>query len=685
MVDPKRLVLAVALAAAIALPAAADFDAGVAAYERGDMETAAREWTPLAQTGDAEAQFRLWQALRGRNYLQAIGWLLNSAKQGNAGAQNDLAGVYLEGRGLPPDPRKAFDLYRRAAEQGVAEAQRNLGHLYRRGTVVAADADEAVKWYRLAGEQGDLEAQQVLAEMLASGREITRDEAEAAKWQALAAEQGGGEPEQRPGDEDAAETVQLSDEADGAQAIRRRLEQYFKVYGAYLGLDEVRVAERGEGYDVDLVGVRYPLDEGLYVDVGRLSFALDPMEPKLYRLTNVRIPDKMVVRNQLGADVGYAALNLRRLTGVFSTAIQNFIQLDALVEDLRLALSQEGTAVQLLTLAATVESERDGNGLWQMIESLRGSGLRIGEATLGEFAIEEFDFDGKVDAVDFAVWESALTEFEAAAAGGSPNDLLNAMLSVFIRGEFAFYKGLDVGAAFRGISLAGFPAFTLDQFGFRLSAEEAGKGLSKGRFALAHSGLALADGADAELNPFPDLTPEASSLDIAVERFPSRLTMKAFGDLLSAAVEAESRHQQDSNMLMAMMGQKLLTDLRLVMAKVGTTIRFQNTSMVTRAARADLSGELRADASSLLGAVGGLDLRVSGLARIVEALAAEEGGDQGQPGLIEVLRSIAKREQDAGGAPVDSFRFDLTPQGSVTVNGVPMEQILAQGMAGTPQ
>jgi len=51
------------LAAVLALlPLAAlgqDFDAGVAAYQRGDYAVALKEWRPLADHGNAHAQFSL--------------------------------------------------------------------------------------------------------------------------------------------------------------------------------------------------------------------------------------------------------------------------------------------------------------------------------------------------------------------------------------------------------------------------------------------------------------------------------------------------------------------------------------------------------------------------------------------------------------------------------------------------
>ena len=42
-----------------AAPSQADFQAGQAAYKRGDYETALREWRPLADQGDPVAQSNL--------------------------------------------------------------------------------------------------------------------------------------------------------------------------------------------------------------------------------------------------------------------------------------------------------------------------------------------------------------------------------------------------------------------------------------------------------------------------------------------------------------------------------------------------------------------------------------------------------------------------------------------------
>ena len=53
---------------------AADFDAGLAALQKGDYAAALREWTPLAaKQGDAEAQFNLGvMYYRGANFSSGI-------------------------------------------------------------------------------------------------------------------------------------------------------------------------------------------------------------------------------------------------------------------------------------------------------------------------------------------------------------------------------------------------------------------------------------------------------------------------------------------------------------------------------------------------------------------------------------------------------------------------------------
>ncbi len=73
----------------------ADFQKGVDAYNSGDYATALREWKPLAEQGNAGAQFNLGLMYGDgqgvpQNYKTAIKWFRLAAKQGHPRAQEQV-------------------------------------------------------------------------------------------------------------------------------------------------------------------------------------------------------------------------------------------------------------------------------------------------------------------------------------------------------------------------------------------------------------------------------------------------------------------------------------------------------------------------------------------------------------------------------------------------------------------
>ena len=144
----------------LAVPAWADYKAGEDAYNRGDFATALREWRPLAEQGDARAQYNLGVLYRkGRGVpqddVQARRWYEKAAAQGQAKAQYNLGTLYLNGGGVPKDYQQALRWFRMAADQGEALAQTKIGIMYDDGQGVPHDFVQAHKWYNLAATNGD--------------------------------------------------------------------------------------------------------------------------------------------------------------------------------------------------------------------------------------------------------------------------------------------------------------------------------------------------------------------------------------------------------------------------------------------------------------------------------------------------------------------------------------------------
>jgi len=194
----KRFLAGVILALILTGGAVAGpFEEADAAFQRGDYRTALRLWRPLAEQGNATAQFALGKMyVHGEGVPQddaeALKWYRLAAEQGYADAQSNLGAMYALGRGVSEDDAEALKWYRLAAEQGDAAAQYVLGKVHQDGEGVPQDDAEALKWYRLAAEQGQPDAQFNLGVMYAMGQGVPQDDAEAVKWWRLAAQNATG-------------------------------------------------------------------------------------------------------------------------------------------------------------------------------------------------------------------------------------------------------------------------------------------------------------------------------------------------------------------------------------------------------------------------------------------------------------------------------------------------------------
>lgn len=111
-------------------PAHATVEEAVKAYAQKKYDQAAKLFKPLAEKGNAIAQYRI--ALMHRMGLglkkdrkEAQKWSKLAAKQGNADAQQLLGSLYYKGEGVEPDDvTRAYMWYDVAAAQGNTEAQK---------------------------------------------------------------------------------------------------------------------------------------------------------------------------------------------------------------------------------------------------------------------------------------------------------------------------------------------------------------------------------------------------------------------------------------------------------------------------------------------------------------------------------------------------------------------------------
>jgi hypothetical protein len=153
--SPKYLVATV-LAALLSAPLSAQsVKAGIEAWQRADYPSAVAIWRPLAERGDADAQFNLGQA-------------------------------YRLGRGVPINLSAAKTWLERAAASGHVDAETTLGLLlFQNGEQL-----QGLKWLKQAAEQGEPRALLVYGTALYNGDGLTQDRVLGYAYVSRAAAQG---------------------------------------------------------------------------------------------------------------------------------------------------------------------------------------------------------------------------------------------------------------------------------------------------------------------------------------------------------------------------------------------------------------------------------------------------------------------------------------------------------------
>jgi TPR repeat protein len=111
------------------LPARADVAAARSAMQTGDYNKAIQELKPLAESGDAEAQYLLAETYlggHGGSVMEALKWMTAAADQGHAQAQARLGLLYGTGRGVAVDYGQSYRWFSLASLRADPASQKQL-------------------------------------------------------------------------------------------------------------------------------------------------------------------------------------------------------------------------------------------------------------------------------------------------------------------------------------------------------------------------------------------------------------------------------------------------------------------------------------------------------------------------------------------------------------------------------
>jgi hypothetical protein len=454
--------------------------------------------------------------------------------------------------------------------------------------------------------------------------------------------------------------------------------------GPFLFTDVETVAQ-GTAVRVKIADLRLPLPvHGLRIEFGHLAFTLADAPPSplagdhRYLVTEVATASQATVIDDAGENAVLINYGLERLSGVWSTALRNFLDYEMAMDRFEVVVPEENWAVGIDRFAAVNQIVTRGDGLTDWEGEGRITGLQVINPAFGTLRIAELLVDYRIHGYDLAGMQAMNQAVDEAGNRETPPDR-NRIAAILERLEPFSLVGQGFIERFKVTDLsyldaAQQPRFRLGEMEFNLAGGDLHLALGYGSLGLRLAGAGTVlpgrEGNGAG-NPLQALTPENLSLIVSGERVPARAWWRSVLKviLLSAAAGAQGL---DSDAINKALGAELLAAIN----EAGTVLRLDRLDVETSISRLIAEGAFTVDPATAVGLRGGMELMISGLDEMIAAagVAAQNGGNpevQGNVMMLYMLKGMARREPGPDGRPVDRLEIAVTPAGEVLLNGQP--------------
>ena len=246
--------------------------------------------------------------------------------------------------------------------------------------------------------------------------------------------------------------------------------------------------------------------------------------------------------------------------------------------------------------------------------------------------------------------EAAIRDFASA---------LPSLLSTF--GTDFHITGLSYQAADQSSS------FDMGKAGFALTASGFDQPKATVKFSIDHDALAV-HGAEAENELTQALLPANGALIISLNGVPTKDLTSLFADAAVAFGHSDPAAMEAQSAL-------LFARLQQLMQQDGVSITIEPSHLTSAATNVDATGQFAVQAGAVHGAVGTLNLGITGLDQVI-ALAQKQADQDPEAAqyvaMVQTLLTYATREQGTDGKPIDKFKIDVPQTGQLSVNGKPM-------------
>ncbi len=443
-----------------------------------------------------------------------------------------------------------------------------------------------------------------------------------------------------------------------------------------IGYGEITATAEGEAVRVRITKLTMPIQDlpGL-LHLGDVAFTVADAGPGRYRVSKVDTSSKASFVNQEGREVGLGNYRLERFSGVWSSALANFLDLDFVASGIEVLVPEANFALALEKVTMTAKSSAGAEGRLDQTTSFQAGPLRALMPLYGTVEIAEIRSDSEFAGMNLAAYRTLAEEMakvKPAGKGKTPDRKQIAALIERMAEIDIFPERVWERMQLRGLSVVDQnqqPVFRLEEAEVDSAARELRTPLGAGSLGLRYGGLAMESAGGLGNPAFRRLVPHNAGFILSVERFPTQPLWRILLSVLAQQV-ASGDSPSDSQNLAPLIGSQLLTAIQ----EAGTVFRLDRFHMDAESGRVSGEGVVTLGAATPSGATGHANFQIVGLD---EMIAIAMSGGAGQPNaaggamFFMMLKGMARRETAPDGKIVDHFDIELTPDGQILVNGRP--------------
>lgn len=534
-----------------------------------------------------------------------------------ADAADFLHGQHLYSLGDYPG---AMIIWRDLALQGDARAQYSLAVMYQKGQGVTLDKVQAREWARRAADQG-YEPGRRLSEQLQVGAKIA----------------GGNKP-RKP----AAQMTELERTKAAVEDLLAQIGGKIARDGA-LHHGELQAEKLDDAIQIIIPDIMIQSSDGGAFELGDVLAHVRHVDQRYDDIT-LALPGEIRFRNSGGTGGRITIANRlaklrwdRRVET--STEFEfRFGQIIFLSDD----DGELGRIAEILARAQVVEAQE----LWTGPMEFSFTGLNMTNIEQARLSVDSARVDLDLRGLD-------LHAYARHSASSGQNGTASTAAMPPLETILTMASGLGLRTRIAGLSWQS-PA----QGDLQLAAADYGVSLSSPDRKLLNLTLtARHDGLSGTGSAAPEaMVPRHMNVVLHLDNLPID-TLVSVG--VAAAVEVMLLGQVNS-------GRQVFNRLRRELSAAATVLRLKRADVTAKDYNIAFNFTLRADGAAKAGVVGGGDLRVAGLKKILAALGL--GGRGPVTALSEMGRPVT------GGRSV-SFAFSIRPDGQLTINGDPIASL----------